>query len=67
MKQRYNISIEYDVMESAKEHINNISAYLEKCLKRSNRFYELTHKKQLSEQEAKELNKLCEIADYQIW
>lgn len=67
MKQRYNISIEYAVMEDAKEYIKNISAYLEKCLKRANRFHELTHKKQMTEQEAKELNKLCEIADYSLW
>lgn len=67
MKQRYNISIEYEIMENAKEYIKNISAYLEKCLKRANRFHELTHKKQISEQEAKELNKLADIADYNLW
>lgn len=67
MKQRYNISIEYEIMEKSKEYINNISAYLEKCLKRANRFHELTHSKKLTEQEAKELNRLADIADFNLW
>lgn len=67
MKKRYNISIEIEIMEDAQKHINNISAYIEKCLKRSNRFYSLTHAKELTKQEQLELRKLGEIADYQIW
>lgn len=67
MKKRYNISIEIETMEKAQEHIKNISAYIEKCLCKSNRYYELNNKKELSQQEQIELNKLCEVADYNIW
>lgn len=67
MKKRYNISIEIEIMEDAQKHIHNMSAYIEKCLKRSNRFYNLTHKKELTKQEQLELRKLGEIADVSLW
>lgn len=33
MKKRINISIDYDIYQESKEYINNLSRFLEKCLK----------------------------------
>lgn len=49
MKQRINISIDYEVLEEAKKHIENISAYLEGCLKRANANEEYRKKQKLKE------------------
>lgn len=67
MKKRYNISIEIETMEKAQKHIKNISAYIEKCLSKSNRYYELSNRKELTPQEQLELNKLYEVANYNVW
>lgn len=37
MKKRYNISIEFEIMEEAKTKIKNISAFIEKCLDNYNK------------------------------
>ena len=33
MKKRINISIDYNIYQQSKEYINNLSRFLEKCLK----------------------------------
>ena len=33
MKKRINISIDYNIYQESKEYINNLSRFLEKCLK----------------------------------
>lgn len=51
MKERINLSLEYEVVEQARKSIKNLSAFVEVCLKNYNKNLE---KKILSERQTKE-------------
>lgn len=68
MKKRYNISINFDVMEKAQTHIENISAYIEKCLVNANAHYEQEKRieaqakeHRLNEEDTKKLQSILDV------
>lgn len=74
MKKRINISIDYDIYQESKEYINNLSRFLEKCLKNQiekekqkieqiNNFKEKGFTNEEINQFYKEREKLVEIAN----
>lgn len=68
MKKRYNISINIDVMEKAQTHIDNISAYIEKCLINANAHHEQKQRikaqaqeHRLNEEDTKKLQSILDV------
>lgn len=63
MKQRYNISVDVGVMEKAKETIENVSAFIEACLRRHNANIKAKEEHNLTDEDVKKLDGLYNIAN----